>query len=86
MGLMPYIGIVVILALIPLTGSTYLAYLIGLIIILAIFAMGFNILFGYTGLLSFGHAAYFGAGTYTFAMLMKYYNITIFVDRISVLS
>ena len=29
-----------------------------------LFAMGFNLLYGYTGLLSFGHAAYFGLGAY----------------------
>jgi branched-chain amino acid transport system permease protein len=34
------------------------------IILLAIFAMGFNLLFGYTGLLSLGHAMFFAAGMY----------------------
>jgi branched-chain amino acid transport system permease protein len=29
-----------------------------------LFALGFNLLYGYTGLLSFGHAAYFGLGAY----------------------
>jgi branched-chain amino acid transport system permease protein len=29
-----------------------------------LFALGFNLLYGYTGLLSFGHAAYFGLGSY----------------------
>src|ERR1700754_868565 len=32
--------------------------------IFAIFAVGFNILFGLTGYLSFGHAAFFGVGSY----------------------
>ncbi|MCW8862071.1 MAG: branched-chain amino acid ABC transporter permease [Rhodospirillales bacterium] len=34
------------------------------ILIFGLFAMGFNLLFGYTGLLSFGHAAFFGVGAY----------------------
>ncbi len=34
------------------------------IMILAIFAMGYNLLFGYTGLLSLGHAMFFAAGLY----------------------
>jgi branched-chain amino acid transport system permease protein len=38
------------------------------IMILAIFAMGYNILFGHTGLLSFGHAAFFGMGAYGVAL------------------
>jgi len=35
------------------------------ILIMGLFAMAFNLLFGYTGLLSFGHAAYFAIGAYT---------------------
>ncbi len=34
------------------------------ILIYGLFALGFNLLFGYTGLLSFGHAAFFGLGAY----------------------
>jgi branched-chain amino acid transport system permease protein len=34
------------------------------IMLLAVFAMGFNLLFGYTGLLSLGHAMFFAAGMY----------------------
>jgi branched-chain amino acid transport system permease protein len=34
------------------------------VLIAGLFALGFNLLFGYTGLLSFGHAAFFGAGAY----------------------
>jgi branched-chain amino acid transport system permease protein len=34
------------------------------VLIYGLFALGFNLLFGYTGLLSFGHAAFFGAGAY----------------------
>lgn len=35
------------------------------VMIWALFALGFNILLGYTGLTSFGHGAYFGIGAYT---------------------
>jgi len=34
------------------------------ILIFGLFGVGFNLLFGYTGLLSFGHAAFFGVGSY----------------------
>jgi len=37
----------------------------------SLFAVSFNLLFGYAGLLSFGHAAYFGLGAYTTAILLK---------------
>lgn len=39
----------------------------------AIVGLGFNLLLGYTGLLSFGHGAYFAAGAYTVAMISKYF-------------
>ena len=38
--------------------------LASLMLIFAIFALGYDIAFGYTGLLSFGHAAFFGLGAY----------------------
>jgi len=34
------------------------------VLVLAVFAMGYNLLFGYTGLLSLGHAMFFAAGMY----------------------
>src|SRR6202030_2492847 len=42
------------------------------VVIYALAAMALNFLLGYTGVLSFGHAAYFGLGAYGTAMTMKY--------------
>ena len=39
-------------------------------LIFAIFAMGYDILFGYTGLLSFGHAIFFGVGAYSLGLIL----------------
>ncbi len=41
------------------------------LVIFGIFAIGFNILFGLTGYLSFGHAAFVGIGSYTGVWMMK---------------
>jgi branched-chain amino acid transport system permease protein len=41
------------------------------ILIFALFAVSFNLLFGYSGLLPFGHAALFGAGAYVAALIFK---------------
>jgi branched-chain amino acid transport system permease protein len=41
--------------------------------IMAVFAMSYDLLIGYGGILSFGHAASFGGGAYAFAMLMKHW-------------
>ena len=40
----------------------------------SLFAMSFNMLFGYGGMLSFGHSAYFGIGAYTTALLFKHFT------------
>jgi branched-chain amino acid transport system permease protein len=42
------------------------------VVVFALAAMALNFLLGYTGVLSFGHAAYFGLGAYGVAMTMKY--------------
>lgn len=52
-----------LLAAAPL-GGNYLLGITSEILIFAIFAMSLNLLVGYTGLLSFGHAAFFGVSTY----------------------
>jgi branched-chain amino acid transport system permease protein len=44
-------------------------------LIAAIGALGFNLLLGYTGLLSFGHSAFFGGGAYTVAFMVKYLKL-----------
>jgi branched-chain amino acid transport system permease protein len=41
-----------------------------LILILGLFAVSFNLIFGYMGQLSFGHAAFFGVGAYTTGLLI----------------
>ena len=47
------------------------------ILILAIFGMAYDLLFGYTGLLSFGHAAFFGLGTYATVYSVNEYALTL---------
>jgi len=50
--------------------SQYYLYLTVKILVWALFAMSFNLVLGYGGMMSFGHAAFFGIGAYTFALLM----------------
>lgn len=45
------------------------------IMVLAVYAMGFNLLFGYTGLLSLGHALFFAAGMYGLGLPMELFDI-----------
>ena len=55
----------------PWIGSRYDTFLGTQIAIYALFAMSLNLLLGTTGLVSFGHAAYFGIGSYGCGILMK---------------
>ena len=63
------------LFLVPWSGSRFHTFLATEIVILALFATSLNLLLGYTGLVSFGHAAYFGVGAYTCAILMKTHGV-----------
>ena len=71
----PIIYLVVILGflLLPHIVSTFNLILFQYGIAFAIVALGFNLLLGYTGLLSFGHGAYFAAGAYGVAMTARYF-------------
>jgi branched-chain amino acid transport system permease protein len=57
------------LALVPLALTSYQLGLLTKTLIFALFAMSLNLVLGYAGLPSLGHAAYFGAGAYTVALL-----------------
>ena len=64
---------------IPWFGSRYYTFLATDIVILALFATSLNLLLGYTGLVSFGHAAYFGIGVYACAILTKNHGLPFLV-------
>ena len=42
------------------------------VMVLAVFAMGYNITFGYTGMLSLGHALFFASGLYATGLLIQH--------------
>lgn len=56
---------------VPAAGARFYTFLANDVIIWALFATSLNLLVGYTGLVSFGHAAYFGIGAYATGLLMK---------------
>jgi branched-chain amino acid transport system permease protein len=65
----------VVLAVLPFVIGEYQTILLAYGLVMAIAALGFNLLLGYTGLLSFGHSAYFGVGAYAVAMMVKYLHV-----------
>jgi branched-chain amino acid transport system permease protein len=59
----------VLFLLVPLLPGKFWTHVGTEILILGLFAMSFNLLYGYMGQISFGHAAFFGLGAYATAML-----------------
>jgi len=72
------LALVAILALLPLVASPYVLLLMLPFVGYAIALFGFNLLFGTTGLLSFGHALFLGVGAYTAAVLTSKFGILSF--------
>ena len=65
-------GLLVILALVPVFGTSFLAVLLTDIIIFCLFAASLHFILGLDGLVSFGHAAFFGGGAYVSALMVSY--------------
>ncbi len=58
----------------PVNGGTpkFWQGILAQVFILAVFAMSYDLLMGYTGMLSFGHAMFFGTGAYVVGILLKH--------------
>lgn len=69
------ICLVMVLAIVPSIAGPYYAFIVAYGLIMGIVGLGFNLLLGYTGLLSFGHAGFFGVGMYALALAMRYLHI-----------
>ena len=61
----------VVLLVLPLLLPSFLVVVMTEIAIVALFATAFNLLMGFGGMVSFGHAAYFALGAYAAALLVK---------------
>ncbi len=59
----------VLFLLVPLLPGKFWTHVSTEVLILGLFAMSFNLLYGYMGQISFGHAAFFGVGAYATAMV-----------------
>lgn len=63
--------------ILPLIVSNH--FIITEILAYAIFGISFNLMLGNVGLLSFGHALYFGSGAYTMALLLIHLKVNMFL-------
>lgn len=65
-------ALLAVLASVPLWASAFYLEFATLILIYALFAMSLGLLVGYAGMVSLGHAAFFGIGAYTTALLIEH--------------
>ncbi len=79
------VGLLVLLVLLalPFAISDYSRTLIAEIFIFAIFAMSLDLLLGFTGLMSLGHAAFFGLGAYAVAVLGTMFGINAWIGLLA---
>ncbi len=59
-----HVGAIIVLAVLQFILPVYHSGNLARIMVLAVYAMGYNVMFGYTGLLSLGHAMFFAVGMY----------------------
>jgi branched-chain amino acid transport system permease protein len=73
-----YLILILLLLLVPLffKESNSSLIIISNIAIMAVFAMSYDLLLGYTGIISFGHVMFFGIGAYTVGIFMKKFDYT----------
>ena len=77
-------GLVVLgLVVYPQLVSRYYIVLSTEVVILALLATSYNLIFGYGGMVSFGHAAFFGLGAYAMALLTKNYGSPMLVGLLA---
>ncbi|MEM9105112.1 MAG: branched-chain amino acid ABC transporter permease [Pseudomonadota bacterium] len=70
-----HIGVIMLLLILFFVLPAYHVGNLARILVLTIYAMGYNLLFGYTGLLSLGHALFFAAGMYGLGMTMQHFDL-----------
>ncbi|MDF1747683.1 MAG: branched-chain amino acid ABC transporter permease [Alphaproteobacteria bacterium] len=71
-----HLGLIALLLLLHFILPDYHHVSLARIMVLAVYALGFNLLFGYTGLLSLGHALFFAAGLYGAGLSMQFFQWT----------
>jgi branched-chain amino acid transport system permease protein len=75
-GFLPVLAVIALLALVPLFVSSNVVFnFLVVALLIALAGQGWNVLGGYGGQYSFGHAAFFGTGAYATAILQMRYGL-----------
>lgn len=79
----PFIGLVAVLLLFAVLPNIFTIATAGQVVVLAVFAMGYNLLFGFGGEMSFGHASFYGLGAFGVALLITELSVGPFVAMVA---
>lgn len=66
------VGVGIFLLIYPLVLPQFYSALAIEVFVMSLFALSFNLMFGYSGMLSFGHATFYGIGAYTSGLVLKH--------------
>lgn len=75
--------LIALLLALPLVASTYIVSVMVLVLFAAYLGQAWNIMMGYVGLLSIGHALYVGLGAYTAAALFVHYGLPPWIGMVA---
>jgi branched-chain amino acid transport system permease protein len=70
-----FVAAAVVLLALPFFVNDYVQYVINLVLVYGLVAVGFNIVLGYLGQLAFANTAFFGIGAYALGILMERYGL-----------
>jgi len=72
-----HLGLIALLIVLQFVLPVYHHGVLARVLVMATYAMGYNILFGYTGLLSLGHAMFFAAGLYGMGLSVQHLGLSV---------
>ena len=73
------LAVLIALFALPLLTNEYVQYVLNLVLVYVVVAIGMNFILGYTGLLAFAHVAFMGIGAYTTGLLMARIGLPFYV-------
>ncbi len=74
------VGVAILFAVVPFVSGPYTLYILNMVGIASIAAVGLNILIGFTGQISLGHGAFLGVGAYSAAILSTNLNMPCWIS------
>ena len=78
----PFVGLAAVLLLFAVLPNFFTMATAGQVVVLAIFAMGYNVMFGFGGEMSFGHASFYGLGAFGMALLITELSVNPFLAMV----